>query len=208
MVSTEKVNEDLKANIEDLEKEREENKVLRDHMEKLQQENEDLVKKASEEQIIFERSFERMNSASNVTIRPTKPVNVEPFEESDVANDVFDMEVVEETSPSFLGFTVMDSGLDSADGGPSRQEQLSQKIEALEGSSSDSSISDKSEEDSVLVKRKDREDDSSSPTKSKVKKSDKHPDIGSKIWIDTIKEKRNILLILKRIKDQMIIFMF
>ena len=47
--TTEKVNEDLKTNIEGLEKERDENNALRDRLDQLQKENEDLVKKASEE---------------------------------------------------------------------------------------------------------------------------------------------------------------
>jgi len=181
----------LKANIEDLEKERDENKILRDRMKVLEEENAYLVKKASEEKDMLERSFERMHSAaSNVTIRPSKPVPVEPFEAGEVVNEVFAMEGVEETSPAFHGFPLMDSGGDSAAGGSSITEQLSQKIVALEESSSGSSSSTNSGEvPAVIPKRKERSEDSSSPNNSKVKKSDKHPDIGRTILIDTIKGK-------------------
>ena len=149
--TTERVNEDLKANIEELEG--------------LLKENEDLVKKASEEQNLFEKSLERMHLASNVTTRPKTPVQMEPFEES--ASEVF--ELGGESSPDFHGFSVTDVGGGSDGGGPSKTEQLSQKIEDLEDSSL-VSISNNSEEVPVIPKRKERDEDSSSPNNSKIKK--------------------------------------
>ena len=60
-----------------------------------------------------------MSSVSNVTIRPTKPAQVEPFEGSDVVNEVFDSEVVKETSPSFHGFPSANSEVEKS-GTPKR----------------------------------------------------------------------------------------
>ena len=181
--TTERVNEDLKANIEELEG--------------LLKENEDLVKKASEEQNLFEKSLERMHLASNVTTRPKTPVQMEPFEES--AKEGFELGDKGESSPDFHGFSVTDVGGGSDGGGPSKTEQLSQKIEDLEDSSL-VSISNNSEEVPVIPKRKERDEDSSSPNNSKIKKSEKHPDVGSKIVIDTLKGKGEYVVKSKKSK--------
>ena len=183
LVTTEKVNEDLKANIEELSKERDENKVLKARLESLQKENEVLVKKALDEQNLMEESFERMHSASNVTIRPKTPVQVEPFEEG--SNEVFELEEMGESSPDFHGFSDAVSNQD----GISKTEQLSHKIEEMEVSSNDSASSNNSDEVPPLPKRKERPDDGFSPNNSKIKKSEKHPDVGSNIVVETIKGK-------------------
>ena len=87
--SSEQMNGDLKVTLESFEKEKEENRALKERL----------------DQSLFESSFERIQSTSNVTVR-SKLAKTQETEsiEMNVTNEVFDSAVAEETSPPFHGF--------------------------------------------------------------------------------------------------------
>ena len=162
--STEKMNGDLKVTLESFENEKEENRALKERLDQLQKENADLIRKATEDQNAFVRSFDRIQSTNNITFRgkQTKPKENESME-INALNEVFEAATVEETSPPFHGFPSpgVEKALDSSNsheeiglpGTPKRPREA----EGLEGRT-------------VRVRTE----------------SGKHPDIGIKIWMQTI----------------------
>ena len=170
--STEKVNSDLKFVLEGLEKEKEENKTLQDRLDQLQKENAILVTKASEDQNLLERSLERIQSSSNITIRPkpTKPQENESME-INVTDEVFDSAVAEETSPPFHGFPT--PGKKSLDSSSLCEEPQESAETGLSG-----------------TPKRGREGEG--PEKRTVKgrtETERHPKIGAKIWMQTLSGK-------------------
>ena len=164
--SAEKMNGDLKVTLEAFENEKEENRALKEYLGHLQKENANLVLKATEDQNIIESSFERIESSSNVTFRgrQTKP-QVNESMELNVSNEVFEIAVVEETSPPFHGFP--SPGVGETLGSSSSQET------GLPGT----------------PKRRRQGEDQEERTVRGRTESGRHPDIGSKIWMQTISGK-------------------
>ena len=184
--STEQVKGELKVTLENVEKEKEENRALKERLDQLQKENDDLVKKASEDQSLVERSFERIQSTSNVTVRPkvAKPQESESIE-MNVTNEVFDSAVAEETSPPFHGFPSL--GVEkSFDSSSSHDEPLESAETGLIGT----------------PKRVREGDGPDGRTVRGRTESDMHPEIGSKIWMQTISGKCEYVVESKKNKKQ------
>ena len=184
--SSEQMNGDLKVTLESFEKEKEENRALKERLDHLQKENHDLVKKASEDQSLFERSFERIQSTSNVTVR-SKLAKTQETEsiEMNATNDVFDSAVAEETSPPFHGFPSPD--VEKSSDSSSSQEEPQELVETgLSGT----------------PKRVREGEGPDGRTVRGRTESDKHPEIGSKILMQTISGKCEYVVESKKNKKQ------
>ena len=177
--SAEKMNGDLKVTLEAFENEKEENRALKEYLGHLQKENANLVLKATEDQNIIESSFERIESSSNVTFRgkQTKP-QVNESMELNVSNEVFEIAVVEETSPPFHGFP--SPGVGETLGSSSSQET------GLPGT----------------PKRLREGEDQEERTVRGRTESDRHPNIGSKILMQTLAGKCEYTVESKKNKKQ------
>ena len=168
-----------------IEEERKRHKDLEERFEVVMKNNEDLVKKALDDQKLMEKSFSRFE---NVTIRtaglagppgPPGPPGCVPAVPPN--EEVVPVVMENGSSPPFYGFPEIDeSGL---------SKKLDEKILDMENSSSDLPDGDKPPDEDAVAGNRKREGEDLSPTSSKVTKSDNHPTIGSKIIIETLKGK-------------------